>query len=97
VKPHRLPTIPKQTPPPEQGPGRMTDTDTEKSPFTEHLGELRSRLIYSFIAVIIGFAAAYGFSEQIFQILTAPLTRAMEGNANTQMIFTGLPEAFFPI
>ncbi len=70
-------------------------SDTPKSPFTEHLGELRSRLIYSFAAVAIGFIAAYGFSEKIFEILTMPLVTAMEGNENTKMIFTGLPEAFF--
>lgn len=73
----------------------MTDIESEKSPFTEHLGELRSRLIKCFIAVGIGFVAAYGFSEKIFQILTAPLMMAMEGNESAKMIFTGLPEAFF--
>lgn len=70
-------------------------TDTEKSPFTEHLGELRSRLIHSFIAVIIGFIASFAFKEQLFAILTAPLVTAMEGNDTAKMIFTGLPEAFF--
>lgn len=73
----------------------MTDIESEKSPFTEHLGELRSRLIKSFIAIGIGFIASYGFSEQIFKILTAPLIMAMEGNEAATMIFTGLPEAFF--
>lgn len=67
----------------------------EKSPFTEHLGELRDRLVRSFIAVGIGFVAAYFFKEKLFEILVAPLMKAMGGNTNTQMIFTGLPEAFF--
>ncbi len=66
-----------------------------KSPFTEHLSELRSRLIHSFIAVGIGFAVAYAFKERLFEVLTAPLMVAMEGNENARMIFTGLPEAFF--
>ncbi|HKK99236.1 MAG TPA: twin-arginine translocase subunit TatC [Desulfotignum sp.] len=66
-----------------------------KSPFTEHLGELRDRLVRSFIAVGIGFAGAYFFKEKLFQILTAPLVTAMEASGNAQMIFTGLPEAFF--
>ncbi len=70
-------------------------TDTEKSPFTEHLSELRTRLIYSFLAVAIGFGASFAFKEQLFEILTAPLVKAMAGNENTKMIFTGLPEAFF--
>jgi len=67
----------------------------EKSPFTEHLGELRDRLVRSFIAVGIGFVAAYFFKEKLFEILTAPLVTAMGENGNAQMIFTGLPEAFF--
>ncbi|MCK5836615.1 MAG: twin-arginine translocase subunit TatC, partial [Desulfobacula sp.] len=67
----------------------------EKSPFTEHLGELRDRLVRSFIAVGIGFVVAYFFKEKLFEILTAPLITAMGDNENTRMIFTGLPEAFF--
>ena len=70
------------------------ETET-KSPFTEHLGELRDRLVRSFIAVGVGFAGAYAFKEKLFQILTAPLVTAMEASGNARMIFTGLPEAFF--
>jgi sec-independent protein translocase protein TatC len=66
-----------------------------KSPFTEHLGELRDRLVRCFIAVGIGFVGAYFFKEQLFEILIAPLVTAMGDNENTRMIFTGLPEAFF--
>ena len=68
-------------------------SEEEKTPFTEHLGELRDRLVRSFIAVGIGFVLAYCFKERLFEILTAPLITAMgEGQ---KMIFTGLPEAFF--
>ena len=69
--------------------------EEEKSPFTEHLGELRDRLVRAFIAVGIGFVGAYFFKEKLFAILTAPLVKAMGGNEHTRMIFTGLPEAFF--
>jgi len=67
----------------------------DKSPFTEHLGELRDRLVRSFIAVAIGFVAAYSFKEKLFEILIAPLVIAMGETGKAQMIFTGLPEAFF--
>ena len=70
-------------------------SDQDKSPFTEHLGELRDRLVRSFIAVGIGFVAAYSFKEKLFEILTAPLVIAMGETGKAQMIFTGLPEAFF--
>ncbi len=66
-----------------------------KSPFTEHLGELRDRLVRSFIAVGVGFLGAYFFKEKLFEFLVRPLVIAMGDNANTKMIFTGLPEAFF--
>ncbi|MCP4688015.1 MAG: twin-arginine translocase subunit TatC [Desulfobacterales bacterium] len=67
--------------------------DEEKLPFTEHLEELRSRLIKSFIAVAVGFAASYGFKERLFHVLMQPLHSVMgEGE---YLIFTGLPEAFF--
>lgn len=66
-----------------------------KSPFTEHLGELRDRLVRSFIAVGIGFVVAYFFKEKLFEILIAPLVTAMAESGNAKLIFTGLPEAFF--
>jgi len=69
--------------------------DEEKSPFTEHLGELRDRLVRSFIAVGLGFACAYFFKEKLFDFLTAPLIEAMAESGNAKLIFTGLPEAFF--
>lgn len=64
-----------------------------RSPLTEHLTELRDRLVRSFIAVGVGFVIAYCFKERLFDILTAPLVTAM--GAGNKMIFTGLPEAFF--
>lgn len=68
-------------------------TKENKTPFTEHLAELRDRLVYSFISVGVGFVACYFFKERLFKILTAPLVSAMGEDA--RMIFTGLPEAFF--
>lgn len=67
--------------------------EDDKIPFTEHLEELRTRLIRSFIAVGIGFAVSYGFKEKIFEVLIHPLVSVMP--ADGKMIFTGLPEAFF--
>ncbi len=66
-----------------------------KSPFTEHLSELRDRLVRSFIAVGAGFVGAYFFKEKLFEILTAPLIKAMSESSHAKLIFTGLPEAFF--
>jgi sec-independent protein translocase protein TatC len=67
--------------------------EQEKIPFTEHLEELRKRLIVCFIAVGVGFVLSYGFKEKLFQILTRPLIKVMQ--TGDKLIFTGLPEAFF--
>ncbi len=67
--------------------------EEDKIPFTAHLEELRKRLIVCFVAVGIGFVAAYGFKEKLFQVLTAPLIRVMK--SGDTLIFTNLPEAFF--
>ena len=68
--------------------------EEDKIPFSDHLDELRSRLIVCFVAVGVGFVGAYGFKEMLFEILTAPLITAM-GESGGTMVFTGLPEAFF--
>ena len=64
----------------------------EKQPFLDHLEELRKRLIACAIAVGIGFAGCYFFSERIFHLLVQPLKNVMpEGDP---LIFTSLPEMF---
>lgn len=65
----------------------------DQIPFTAHLEELRKRLIVCFVAVGVGFVVSYGFKEKLFQILTRPLISVM--NTQDNLIFTGLPEAFF--
>jgi sec-independent protein translocase protein TatC len=67
--------------------------DDEKIPFTDHLDELRKRLITCFIAVGVGFVLAYGFKEKLFEILTHPLVSVMKGG--DKIIYTGVAEAFF--
>ena len=67
--------------------------EDEKIPFTAHLEELRSRLIACFASVGVGFVISYFFKERLFSILTMPLMAVMESRDN--LIFTGLPEAFF--
>ncbi len=66
--------------------------EDEKLPFTEHLEELRSRLVRCFIAITIGFVIAYLFKKKLFGILIRPLMQVME--QGDTLIFTGVPEAF---
>lgn len=71
----------------------MNNDDDDKIPFTAHLEELRTRMIRSFVAIVIGASVAYGFKEKLFDILTLPLLQVMPPDG--KIIFTGLPEAFF--
>lgn len=60
---------------------------------TEHLRELRDRLIKSLIAVCVGFALCYAVIEPIFSFLAKPLDDILP--PGTTLIFTSYPEAFF--
>jgi sec-independent protein translocase protein TatC len=45
----------------------------DKAPLTEHLGELRNRIVVTLIAVAITFAGCFYYSEVLFSILISPL------------------------
>jgi sec-independent protein translocase protein TatC len=70
-----------------------------KMPLTAHLQELRWRLIKSLLAIAVGFAACYNFTEALFDLLTRPLLtiNAVAGAQSdvVHLIGTGLVEAFF--
>lgn len=67
--------------------------EDEKLPLTSHLEELRKRIIVCLIAIGVGFSISYYFSEQIFSILSQPLTAILPQGSS--FIFTGITEAFF--
>ena len=69
-----------------------TNEPESKMPFTDHLEELRRRLIICFVAVGVGFLICYFFAKQLFEILMQPLIRVMP--PGERLIFTALPEAF---
>jgi len=69
--------------------------DDAKMPLLEHLVELRQRLLYSFIGMIVAFFLCYAVAGDIYNFLVRPLAEATEGQAGRRMIFTALHEAFF--
>ncbi len=65
----------------------------ENQSLTDHLRDLRSCLIISFIAVAIGFGVSYAFIRPIGTWFFRPLTEVLpEG---TSIIFTSYQEGFF--
>jgi len=71
----------------------MEDNEEHKMSLTEHLIELRKRLIRSVIILGIGFGVCYYYKDWIFDIITQPLTQVLP--KNSYLIYTGLTEAFF--
>jgi sec-independent protein translocase protein TatC len=71
------------------------DLDDGKMPLLEHLVELRQRLLYSFIGMIVAFLLCYSVAGPIYNFLVQPLADATAGQAGRRMIFTALHEAFF--
>jgi sec-independent protein translocase protein TatC len=68
--------------------------DDSKMPLLDHLIELRTRLMYSILAVFAAFLVCYYFSPHIYAFLVRPLANLL-GNEGRRMIYTGLTEAFF--
>ena len=61
-------------------------------PITEHLIELRRHLIHCFAAVLVIFLALVGFSRDIYDIFSAPLTALLP--AHSSMIATDITSSF---
>ncbi len=66
-------------------------------PLLEHLVELRTRLIWSIVALAVAFAVCYYFSKNIYTFLAQPLADVLQARSGQErrMIFTALTEAFF--
>lgn len=67
------------------------ESDGSKLPFTEHLNELRFRLIRVVWILLGGFAACYGFSEKLFTVIRAPIVPYLPTGG---LHFTGVFEKF---
>ena len=67
--------------------------DEKPMSFTEHLGELRMRIVRMLIGAAVGFLLCYGVAEDLFRYLSLPLVKVMP--PDTRFIYTSVPEAFF--
>ena len=73
----------------------MNDEKTKQGSFVEHLTELRSRLVKSFIYLLIFFVICYFFAENIYSFLVEPYAEAVkDDDSNRRLIFTALHETF---
>jgi sec-independent protein translocase protein TatC len=68
----------------------MARSVDDKMPFMEHLGELRTRIVRSLVALLIGLGIALPFSERITDFLARPVTKL-----GYKLVFTAPAEAFW--
>jgi sec-independent protein translocase protein TatC len=80
---------------PERELGEDTDPDLglPKMSFLEHLDELRKRLLYSVIALVVAFLVCWNFAPEIFDWLEKPILQLLP--AGEKLAFTRLTGPFF--
>ena len=78
-----------------------------KMPLTEHLSELRKKIVICLIALLIGFVVSFFYSENLFRFLTIPLRYNIsfhfsapfvlleEKSVNTSLVFLAPAEALW--
>jgi sec-independent protein translocase protein TatC len=69
----------------------VKDIDDTKQPLLEHLIELRRRLLWCLVTLIVAFFICFHFAHEILAVLVQPLRRAGQG----KLIYTDVFEAFF--
>jgi sec-independent protein translocase protein TatC len=70
--------------------------EERKMPLLEHLVELRRRLLWAALALVVAFGVCFYFAENIFDFLAAPLAKLLlADDPDANLIFTGLAEGFF--
>ena len=75
------------------------DMDDSTAPLIEHLAELRTRLIRSVIAFIIGIVLAFVVAEPILQFLLGPIEATLRdlGDPSPTMQYTSPQEYLFTL
>jgi sec-independent protein translocase protein TatC len=71
--------------------------EEKRMELTEHLAELRSRIIRTILYVTAGASICYFYFKPIYAFLFYPMQRAIEGRADWKIVFTHFPQAFFVV
>jgi sec-independent protein translocase protein TatC len=63
--------------------------------FLEHLEELRKRIIWSAVSIVVGFAVCYGWHERIFTWMKGPIVFALESHHKAAtLVYTNPTDPF---
>ena len=72
------------------------EIEDSSAPLIEHLAELRTRLIHSVVAFIIGMVICFTVATPLFNFLTAPLCQVLgDRGQDCDLIFISPQEGFF--
>ncbi len=71
------------------------DIEASKAPLMEHLIELRRRLMWSLLAVLLAFLVCFWFARPIYNLLLWPYRLAVGSDMPIEMIYTAPQEFFF--
>ena len=77
---------------PDSPEGGSDSGQHQKMSFLEHLDELRKRLTYSVIAVVVGVLIAFAFIDKLFTFIFLPLQQLLPNGE--KLIYTEPTEAF---
>lgn len=72
----------------------MPRDDEKRMELTEHLGELRARIIRSLLYLTGGATICYFYFQPIYRFLFRPMAAAMQGRSEWKIVFKHFPEAF---
>ena len=61
----------------------------------DHITELRKRLLWSFLYILLVFIVCFYFANDLFSFLAKPLVNLMDTENGQGFIYTALQEAFF--
>ena len=73
----------------------MTNQEFKEMSLIDHLTELRKRLLWSFVYIIIIFIVCFYFAGDLFYFLAKPLVNLLQTDKGQGFIYTALQEAFF--
>src|SRR6266436_5127575 len=63
--------------------------------FLEHLEELRRRILYSIVAVGVGFLVCWGYAERIYEVMQRPVINALLKNGiSEKLVYLNPTEPF---
>ena len=61
----------------------------------QHLEELRRRIIYSLISIVVAFFAAWAYAEDIFRLMEKPIHEALRSNhLSEKLVYTNPTDPF---